>query len=68
MGVFVVETVVWPSSPGRLNKTRTIDLECLKTKHIKKDTGIKSELYIILDSRYKDWLYMGTDGSNNAPT
>lgn len=36
MGVFVVETVVWPSSPGRLNKTRNIDLECPKTKHIKK--------------------------------
>lgn len=45
---------MWPSSPGRLNKTRKIDLECVKTKHIKKNTGIKSELYIILDSRYKD--------------
>lgn len=40
----------------------------LKSSSVRKKSDIKSEFYCVLDSSYKDWIQLKTDGSKDAQT
>lgn len=68
MGVFMKdfeETVLWPDTPVWMCEKQRVDFEVLYIKQKRRNADLASEFYELMNSKYKQWTQIFTDGSKD---